>query len=545
MENNMEEIIYLEPDEEITSVVDKIRNAQAESLGLVVPREATLLQSVVNLRLISKEATHFGKKISIVTTDRIGKNLAAQVGLPVYGSVREEKPNHNASLPVDRNEILEVGSEEQSENSEQPEGVNVHHFQDTRPIVRWKAQQKPVLAEKKEIEHTKPKKDIEHKAFKFLWVIFPVLAILALIGAYIMFPTSSVEIFLKSEDLEKSMPIILTESVKIPDPEQNVFPANLLETIAEKSENFTSTGKKNLGGKATGTVTFTNGLDSLSHKYAVGTKLLSNNKTYLLKTSVTIPGATVQNLKVVPGTVSVEIEAENAGEDYNIKPTKFIISSLPANQQEALYAQSSTDLKGGFTKEVQVVSKDDYELAKKKLVDELTVKLDDGLKSQANNLKVLEKSGEIGEPNVSSSVEIDGEASEFELKVSIKKQAMAINFPEFQNFLVNSLETRIETGKMVIIPNEDAYGLVVDKIAYDKGELDLTANIQAKVVDKIDTDVIKAKILSNSESKAKSYILSQPGVEKVEFNYSPVWLKRVAVLSKNVKVKLNFQTESQ
>jgi len=57
----------------------------------VVPRDATILQSVVNLRLISKEATRFDKQISIVTTDKIGRNLAAQVGLPVYGSVREEK----------------------------------------------------------------------------------------------------------------------------------------------------------------------------------------------------------------------------------------------------------------------------------------------------------------------------------------------------------------------------------------------------------------------------------------------------------------------
>jgi len=531
----MEEIIYLEPDEEITSVVDKIKNAKADNLGLVVPREATLLQSVVNLRLISKEATHFGKNIAIVTTDRIGKNLATQVGLPVYSSVREERPSAGAKLPVDRNEVLEIEPEVSDKNSPDAAGVNVHHFQDSRPIVRWKSQEKPKLTEKTEPVSTRPKKEVDRKIFKFLWIVFPVLALLALAGAYIFFPKTQAEIYLKSENLEKSMPIILTNSVKTPDPEQNVFPATLLETTAEKSEKFSATGKKNLGGKATGTVTFTNGLDSSSHKYPAGTKLLASGKTFLLKNAVTIPGATVQNLKVVPGTVSTEIEAENAGEDYNIKASKFIISGLPANQQEALYAQSSTDLKGGFTKEVQVVSKEDYENAKNKLVTDLTTTLNQKLTDQANGLKILEKSAQIDDPIVSSTVEVDKEATDFELKVSIKKQAMAIDFASFQNFLVSSLETRVETGKMVIIPNEDAYGLVVDKMSYDKGELDLTANIQAKIVDKIDTDTIKSKIVATSEAKAKEYILSQPGVEKVDFSYNPSWLKRIASLNKNIK----------
>lgn len=545
----MDEIIYLESDEEITSVVDKIKNAHSANVGLVVPRDATLLQSVVNLRLISKEAGHFNKQISIITTDRIGRNLASQIGLPVYGSIREEKPITSHAPQIDHDEVLAVEPEVSppTESLTRPKGVNIHHFQDSRPIIRWKSQKKPVLNERNEprSQTERSQKGIERKTFRFLWLLFPFLALLALIGAYLLLPTSSVEIFLKSENLAKSIPIILTESVKNPDPAQNVFPATLLKTIAEKTEKFTTTGKKNLGGKASGTVTFTNGLDSLNHKYSAGTKLLASSKTFVLKNSITIPGATVQNLKVVPGTISAEIEAESAGEDYNIKATKFIIVGLPANQQEALYAQSGTDLKGGFTKEVQVVSKDDFENAKKKLIDELSVQLDENLKTQTNGLKIIEKSMQISDPEITSSADVGSEATDFNLKVKLQKQAMAIDAQKFQDFLVTSLETQVSSGKIVIIPTEDAYGLVVDKTAFDKGELDLTANIQAKIVDKIDTDVIKAKILTNSKSKAENYILSQPGVEKVNFEFQPAWLKRISVLSKNVKVKLNFQTENQ
>ena len=66
----MDELIYLEPDEEITSVIDKLKNLAGQRVGLVVPRDATLLQSVVNLRLLDREAKNLGKVISIVTADK-------------------------------------------------------------------------------------------------------------------------------------------------------------------------------------------------------------------------------------------------------------------------------------------------------------------------------------------------------------------------------------------------------------------------------------------------------------------------------------------
>jgi hypothetical protein len=548
----MDEIIYLEPDEEITSVIDKIKNASAASLGLVVPRDATLLQSVVNLRLLNKEASFLQKKISIVTSDKIGRNLAAQVGLPVYSSIREERPTYIPPAPVvEPDEVLEVQNTEPQAASAR--GVNVHHFQDERPAVQWKPNHKPQFSPQPEkelkpkpkfVDRTSPvKKEHDPKAFKIIWPILAIIFGLALVGLYLIWPTSNVEIFLKSEELKKSMPLVFTNTVTKPDLTQNVFPGNLIEASKEKTQKFSTTGKKDLGGKASGTVSFTNGLDSLAHKLPAGAKLLSSNKTFLLKSAITVPGATVQNLKVVPGTISADIEAENAGDEYNIKATKFTISGLPANQQEALYAQSSSDLKGGFTKEVQVVSKDDYENAKKQLVDDLSGNIDQDLKAKAQGLKIIEKSGTIPDPEVTSSSSIDQEASDFEMKVKITKQVMAYDFGQFQNYLVSSLETKIDPGKMVIIPSEEDFGFTIDKIAFDKGELDLTANISAKIVDKIDINQIKTKIVGKSQDSAESLIMSQPGVSKAVFTFNPAWWKKMSVLGKNVNVKVNFLTE--
>src|SRR4030042_6994139 len=96
----MEEILYLEPDEEITSVIDKMKQAKSKRLALVVPREATLLQSVVNLKLLLREAANSDKEIALVTADKIGRNLAAQVGLVVYDSIKDRRPVFQPPAPT-------------------------------------------------------------------------------------------------------------------------------------------------------------------------------------------------------------------------------------------------------------------------------------------------------------------------------------------------------------------------------------------------------------------------------------------------------------
>jgi len=63
----MPNTIYIEPDEEITSVIDKLTSAASAQVILVVPKEATILQGLVNLKLLKMEAKKLSKEIAIVT----------------------------------------------------------------------------------------------------------------------------------------------------------------------------------------------------------------------------------------------------------------------------------------------------------------------------------------------------------------------------------------------------------------------------------------------------------------------------------------------
>lgn len=71
---------YIESDEEIISAVGRLRKAHEAENIFVFPKRALILQSIVNLKLLEREARKLGKQIIVVTQDAEGKLLAEKAG---------------------------------------------------------------------------------------------------------------------------------------------------------------------------------------------------------------------------------------------------------------------------------------------------------------------------------------------------------------------------------------------------------------------------------------------------------------------------------
>ena len=48
--------LYVEPTEEITAIIDRLKKTTEQEVVIVIPRGATVLQSVINLKLLKKNA---------------------------------------------------------------------------------------------------------------------------------------------------------------------------------------------------------------------------------------------------------------------------------------------------------------------------------------------------------------------------------------------------------------------------------------------------------------------------------------------------------
>ncbi len=539
----MDEIYYLEPDEEITSVIDKIKNSKSNRISLVVPREATLLQSVVNLKLLVKEAAKFSKEIVLVTSDKIGRNLAAQVGLTVFDSIKSGRPIYQppASLP-DEQEIIEIDMRKEEVPQAKPKGVQVHHFQE-EAHKGWS---------KKEIRPTsqpswKPHKPVVEfdwkKTRKIIWPLITASILLILIGLFLILPKVTIKIKVLAQNYDKTLEakISAEESSNL---SENTFSGNLIDLTSEKEDKFTATGKKNLGGKASGTLTVYNYWDSNPQTFPTGTKFLSSSKTFVSKSSVTVPGTSIRGGNIVPGNVNVDIEAENAGEDYNVKSGRFTIVGLPAAQQEKIYGQSNKDLTGGFSKEVTVVSQQDYDQAKDKLTKELNDDLKNQLKEKTNDLEILDKTVQNDTVETKSSANVDQEANDFTLKIKERTRVMGFNKSGFDQFIVEVLEKQIPQDKMITLGLDDTIVPVVKETKYDEKSLNLEVHVKAKISSKVDIEKVKKDLLGKSNTAINNYLSKIDGINGFEIKFSPSWwLKRISNFQRNLKVELEYMNE--
>lgn len=85
----MSKVLYVEPDDEITDLVEKIRRSgEEQDLVFVLPHRTKVLQSPLNLRLLQQYSRSFVKHTAIVSGDPRVQAMAKSAGFPTYASVQ-------------------------------------------------------------------------------------------------------------------------------------------------------------------------------------------------------------------------------------------------------------------------------------------------------------------------------------------------------------------------------------------------------------------------------------------------------------------------
>ena len=111
--NMNKDVVYIEPEDDITDIIARIKNAKQKLVALVPPKKIGVLRSAVNTKLIAKAARQSEKVAVIVTTDQSLIKLAATAGLPVAKTL-QSRPKLPSEIIED--ETVTDGSKEQTIN---------------------------------------------------------------------------------------------------------------------------------------------------------------------------------------------------------------------------------------------------------------------------------------------------------------------------------------------------------------------------------------------------------------------------------------------
>src|SRR4030081_2441683 len=88
--------IYLDVEEEISELIERLRQTSAQDVPVVIPSRSRIGESRFNFKLLKDYARQFGKRISIISPEPAVQHLAEENGfeafaaLGAYGAPRVE-----------------------------------------------------------------------------------------------------------------------------------------------------------------------------------------------------------------------------------------------------------------------------------------------------------------------------------------------------------------------------------------------------------------------------------------------------------------------
>ena len=326
--------------------------------------------------------------------------------------------------------------------------------------------------------------------------------------------------------------------------ETSTIPANIFSVEKEASKDFATTGTKDVGEKAKGTIVLTNETGT-DQPLVASTRFVSSGGLVFRSTVVaTVPKAYLdaQGDKV-NGSVSVSVVADVAGEKYNIAPSNFTIPGLAASIQSKVYGRSAASMSGGSTRKVKIVSEEDIQKAQAALMAELINSSREEALSASNKDEDMALDGSAGGSVIlgASSLALGAEAETFKYNLKAEIKVMTIKKSDFYNLLTLKIEKEIAKDKELLKGEmEKTTENKVISLDTASGKMAVSSHVQAPVVAKMDLGVMKNNLKNKSTNDAVSYLKAFEEIADAEVSLWPFFAKKVPG-PKRVFINISYQ----
>lgn len=540
--------IYVDVDDEITAIIDKLRGSQARLVALVLPKRATVLQSIVNMKLLKRSAEQAKKQLVLITTEPGLLPLAGSVGLHVADSL-QSKP----AIPDSPNLIGSAMEEDSLSLEDEPEtaytadnaadkpvgdlakkagtglaitsGVAVEGLDDTTDaaaVPKVPPVAKPV---------GKPNKKLRVPNFnKFrLRLIIAIVAVLLLIGfvllAIFVLPKATIAIGTNAEDINSSLGVQLDTTASHVDVANGVVPAQVVSQDKTYTEQVDATGKENKGNTAAGTITMTTCANNMNQLESVpaGTGVSNGSNTYITQDTATFTyNNNGQCSSGIPfSSDAVAITAQKPGASYNVDPG----SSFTVNGRSDVSATGSAS--GGTDDIQQVVTQGDIDNAQGKINtkdDSVRSALSQQLKQ--NNLFPVSATFTASKPKITTSSKPGDEATTVTVTASVTYTMFGTKRSNLVALIKDDISQQVDLSHQGII-NDGLDSATFSVRNQSATVANLTLENTATVGPNIDQSKIKQQVAGMKAGEAKQLIQQISGVNTVDVNLSPFWVGHI------------------
>ena len=554
------DVIYIEPEDDITDIITKIENSKEKIVALVPPKKAGVFRSVVNIKLIAKVGFTADKTIVLVTTDPSITKLAGATEIPVTKNLQTPPsvPNPITGEALESSSKEELVEEENGEVSSEEVKEEVPEKESEKEEKEDKKEEEGTASESKvgEVKEKAKKAAGAAKKFSFAWLkahrtlsicsaIGVLLVIIFFIWAFAIAPAATITVGIRTTATNFSKSATFTKKVEEENIDEGKFFLTEKKTEKEASVEFEATGQKNVGEKAKGSVNVKAQFgDKGSVTVKAGDKFTLGEHSYAADADTTISWDGVdysvclnQITKktdpcVVQGTVKVT--ATESGTSHNI-------AASAANWKSSanVTVQSSTEMAGGTDQMVTVVSKEDVENAKNQLV----------LNNEAENKEALmdslaetdfpiessftqTTSDIVSTPAIGEQIK-DGETPKITIKIT--DTIYLIDKTKVEEFITN--EAKLSDNFKIYQMNDPFVENFMETSEGFSGKIKTSYVSGPKVTENDVIEIVKGKGLGNAQHDLKDV----DGVSKVDIKTSFPWVMNIPGDSNKITVILEVE----
>lgn len=537
-------LIYLEPDDEITTVVRRLRETDAPRVILVAPGRTKATTSAVGLRLVGALARDEGREIVLVG-DAAARSLAAEAGIAAVASVAEARTLAVGAMPAptgtapERARISVVRGERRPmapviqppEPAAQAPPAPVDRFDETRAVPVVAAAPAPPRPARR---HSTQRRGSGRRLPGTAVALIVLLALLAgVAGAAVVVPGATVRIVPAAQPIG---PFSYDVTLAVAGEERGTLTASADGTASGEDVQLVAAG---------GTATFLN-YSYVDVEIPSGTKVSTSGTVMFTTTEGAVaPGGQLvigRDPPIVPGEVSVGIVAAEPGETGNVaagaidtvenrRLDGYLRGFQGQNGQRVANREATT---GGAENHRTKVEQADVDAAVKAVRADLATQLAAILAADPTRLYPAVAAAE---PQITTPPDLVGsvDAPTFTIEGSLAYAQPYVAEADAASATRAKLDAdpiAVPAGMDVLT---DSVGVTLGDGTVEGSSITVAATVAAAVAPRLDADHVR-ELVANRSPEAARAALASLGTASVEL--WPSWVNEVTGVRWRIAVEL-------
>lgn len=359
------------------------------------------------------------------------------------------------------------------------------------------------------------------------------LLVLGIAGAgvaHVFFARATVFVWPVSRSLSLQETIQVQAGVSAVDVSKKVVSAKLIEEEKTATKLYPATGTSSKEAKAKGTVRVTNNQQKTQILIATTRFVSEDGKLFRSTERVSIPARSFTD---------VDVEAAEAGSEYNVGPSNFSLPGLAGFSSYTLvYGKSSQAMTGGTKTVFPVVTDQDIRKAKEDVEKEALQLAQKAVLNRSLMPFVVDaRSLEVLVVDSFSSIQPGAELSQFNATAQAKAKALMFRFPDLQ-------ELAQEIFKERLADHEELHGasmvLTYTAKAFNPESLTLDMEIQGTITAYQATDLVEVKTAVQGAKRQDAELLLRavPSIARFRVDVWPLWLFSLPANAQRITVNL-------